>query len=373
MDTEAKLELIKRLPTEEIIGEEELREYLELGIPLNHYIGFEISGKPHIGSTIVSMGKVADLQKAGINCSIFLADWHAWINNKLGGDWEKIGKAVKYYRELFKISLKSVGGNPAKLKFTLGSELYHNNDNYWKLVLDIAKGMSLGRAMRSITIMGRKEKELTNLAQLFYPPMQVADIYEMEIHIAHAGMDQRKAHVIAREVANKVTVKPLTHLGKKIKPVALHHHLLLGIQKPAVWPITENMGKQEIAESFKMSKSKTGSAIYTTDSEEEIRKRIQNAFCPETVVNYNPLIDWAQNIVLRDGALRIERAKKYGGDLEIEDIETLKRIYERGELHPLDLKNAMAEVLIKKLAPIRKYFENKKELIMMMDKLTITR
>ena len=89
MDIEEKIELIKR-GTEEILVEDELRLLLETGVPLNHYIGFEISGKVHIGTGLVCMGKIKDFINAGVKCSIFLADWHSYINEKLGGDKEKI-------------------------------------------------------------------------------------------------------------------------------------------------------------------------------------------------------------------------------------------------------------------------------------------
>jgi len=50
-----------------------------------------------------------------------LADWHSWINDKLGGDLEKIKKiAVGYFKEGMKASLKCMGGDPEKLKFIQG-------------------------------------------------------------------------------------------------------------------------------------------------------------------------------------------------------------------------------------------------------------
>jgi tyrosyl-tRNA synthetase len=89
LSVEQKLELIKR-NTEEILGEEELVELLKSGEKLKHYIGFEISGKPHLGHGLVCMSKVKDLHDAGVDVSIFLADYHSWINNKLGGEMKTI-------------------------------------------------------------------------------------------------------------------------------------------------------------------------------------------------------------------------------------------------------------------------------------------
>ena len=94
---------------------------------------------------------------------------------------------------------------------------------------------------RSITILGRKEGESVDFAKLIYPPMQVADIFTMGVNIAHAGMDQRKAHVIARDVAGKMKVSPLLDAnGERIKPVCVHHPLLLGMKKPPIWSSCTN-------------------------------------------------------------------------------------------------------------------------------------
>jgi tyrosyl-tRNA synthetase len=87
LDLETKLDLIKRPPTEEIITEQELRSLLETNEHPEHYIGFEISGLLHLGTLIICGYKINDFSKAGIRTKVFLADWHSFINNKLGGSW----------------------------------------------------------------------------------------------------------------------------------------------------------------------------------------------------------------------------------------------------------------------------------------------
>src|SRR3989338_6648281 len=237
MNQEEKLKLIKR-NTEEIIGEEDLLNLLKSGQKLKHYIGFEISVKPHLGHGLVCMSKVKDLVDAGVDCSIFLADYHSWINDKLGGDMDVIQKvAVNYFKEALIAAYKCVGGNPKDLKFVLGSQLYHNNDKYWETVIDISKNITLGRIQRSITIAGRKEGESVSFALMLYPVMQVADIFAQKINIAHAGNDQRKAQVIAREVALQLKEPLKNKKGESIKPIAVHGHLILGLQKPSIWPV----------------------------------------------------------------------------------------------------------------------------------------
>lgn len=154
---EERFKLITR-NTEEIIGEKELKDLLKRNEKLRHYIGFEISGKIHLGNGLVSMLKVRDFLKAGVDCRIFLADWHTWINDKLGGNPEVIKRvAVGYFKEGMKASMKCVGGNSKKIKFVLGTDLYHKNDLYWATVIDVCKFTTLSRIMRSITILGREE------------------------------------------------------------------------------------------------------------------------------------------------------------------------------------------------------------------------
>lgn len=376
MDKNLRFELISR-STEEVMTEEDLKTLL-LNKTINHYIGFEISGKIHLGSGLMCMSKVKDFMDAGINCSIFLADWHSWINNKLGGDREVIKKvAAGYFKEGLKASLMCLGGDPEKLRFVLGSELYHNNDDYWATVIDVSKNTSLSRMQRSITIMGRKEGESVDFAKLIYPPMQVADIFIQHIHLAHAGMDQRKAQVIARDVALNMKVSPLKNdKGETIKPVAIHHHLLLGLGQPPVWPISkENM--QEVWSSLKMSKSKPDTCIFIHDSPEEIKRKISKAFCPEGEIEFNPILDWAKYLVFREKgtSLKIQRPAKFGGDIEFKSYEELAQTFSEKKLHPMDLKTAIAESIIKILDPARKHFE-KPEIKAMkeeMEKLIVTR
>ena len=111
MDTSEKLDLILRPPTEELIIKDDLKRMFDEGRKIEHYIGFEISGFIHLGTGLVAGSKIADFQKAGINCRVFLADWHAWINNKLGGDIETIKRvAVGYFKEGMATSIEVMGG-----------------------------------------------------------------------------------------------------------------------------------------------------------------------------------------------------------------------------------------------------------------------
>ncbi|MEK9154768.1 MAG: tyrosine--tRNA ligase [Patescibacteria group bacterium] len=361
MDIKEKINLISRL-TEEVIESDELEFLFSQNTPLKHYIGLEISGKIHLGTGLICMQKVKDFFDAGVKTHIFLADYHTWINDKLGGNLDAIKKtAVGYFEEGLKISYKCLGGNPNDLNFILASDFYHNNDLYWQTLIDVSKNTSLARMQRSITIMGRREGIEVDFAKLLYPAMQVADIFAGGFNFSHAGLDQRKANVIARDVANQLKFSPLKIGDKIIKPVAVHHHLLLGLNKP-----NNGASGEDLQTSMKMSKSKPDSAIFIHDSEEDILRKIKKAYCPEKDIEFNPIIDWARYLIFsRENKITISRKAEHGGNLEIFSIEELEKIFKSGGLHPEDLKKFVAEYLIELLNPAREYFSKGEPKIML--------
>lgn len=352
------LQLVEKEPTEEVLTPERLKEYADQRIPLKHYIGYEISGYVHLGTGILSMSKVADFQKAGISTTIFLADYHSWINKKLGGDLSTIKKvAGGYFKEALKQSLKVVGGDPKKVKYVLGSELYEKaGRDYLETVLKISMHTTFSRIKRSLTIMGRKEAEVVDFAQLIYPPMQVADIFTLGVNLAHGGMDQRKAHVIALEVGEKVA---------GYKPVAVHHHLLVGMH------ITEEErqkllkarkeGNRELFEDsvidIKMSKSRPNSAIFIHDTPEDIKKKIEKAYCPPKEVELNPVMELVKYVLFRGEQKDLEIVNLKTGNRKIyRSYPELEKDYSEGKIHPQDLKLVVSDKLVEILEPVRKYF-----------------
>ena len=363
MSDESKSQLLQGLlnVTEEIIGQDELEKRLTAKIPTNHYIGFEISGLVHLGQGLATGLVIRELQKLGVSTSFFLADWHTWINNKLGGDRVFIKRvADEYFGPALKVSAKIAGANPDLIKINHGSDIYHNNDRYWQSMIDVGKNLTLARVVKSTTIMGREESDTMQFALLTYPLMQAADIFEMDCHIAHAGTDQRKIHVIAREVAQNLQVKPmLDENGNKMKPIGIHHHLALGLQTPSVWPLPEGDEKNSMRSQMKMSKSIEGSAIFIHDTPEEIKNKIKKAFCPEKETGYNPILDWVEHFILPIcGEFHIKRDEKFGGSFKATTINELNERFASGDLHPVDLKNNVSDVLIDILEPARQGFSS---------------
>jgi tyrosyl-tRNA synthetase len=294
------------------------------------YIGFEPSGFVHLG-WVICAGKILDLLKCGFDVTILMADWHAWINDKFDGDMESIRACGEYMKDCF----SALGVR--KAKYAWASD-FVKDPTYWELVVKIAKNTTLARTKRAMDIMGRTVEEAEkDLSKFFYPPMQVADIFYLDVDLAYGGMDQRHAHMLCREVAKKI--------GRKI-PVALHTPILTGL---------ESRGRMDV----KMSKSKASSCIFIHDSAEEIRKKIKNAYCPEGIVNKNPIIEMCKFIIFPclNREFEIDRSAKYGGAIQFHSYEELEKKYISKEIHPMDLKIAVAEYIGEILKPVRKYFD----------------
>ncbi len=344
MDIEEKVQLVRSCSAE-IVTETELRELFEVNSRPVAYDGFEPSGLAHLPVAVYRPIILEKLMKAGIRFKILLADSFAWINNKLGGDLEKIRDAGRYFIEVW----KAAGVDFSKVEIVWHKDHFDNPD-YWKKVILIAKNVTVSRTMRALTIAGRKESASNPTAFLFYPVMQCADIFQLEVDICQLGIDQRKVNMLAREVA------PL--LGRR-KPVAVHHPLLLGLKAGERGGFDEDE-KIDFMISSKMSKSVPDSAIFIHDSKEEIWRKIRGAFCPPKVAEGNPIMDLMEKIVFEKyREVTVERKGKNA--LTFTSYNELREAYVKGEIHPLDLKEATARYLNDIVDPIRRHFEEDKK------------
>ncbi|MBW2977260.1 tyrosine--tRNA ligase [Candidatus Woesearchaeota archaeon] len=343
MDTATRLELIREVG-EEILTEDELLQLLETKDHPIAYDGFEPSGRVHIAQGIMRAINVNKMIAAGCKFKMLVADWHAWANNKIGGNLDKIQTVGKYLIEVW----KATGMDLKNVEFVWVND-FMATDNYLKKVMQIARNSTVKRIIRCSQIMGRSESEALQASQILYPVMQAADIFQLKADICQLGMDQRKVNMLAREVGPK--------LGWW-KPISVHHHMLMSLEHPP--PQTTSAVDRAIA--MKMSKSRPQSAIFMDDSEEDIKQKIKKAYCPEKIIEDNPIIDYCRNIIFQSfKELKIERPSKFGGDLTIGSFEELIKIYQSGELFPLDLKNSVAKYIIELLKPVKKHFAKNKK------------
>ena len=319
MDTKEKIELIKK-GTKEIISSEELEEKLKEEKPIA-YAGYEPSGKIHLGHVITVM-KLKQLQEMGFKVKILLADYHAYLNGK--GSLEEIEKTAKYNEKCFKAL-----GLSEDTDFILGSS-FQTTPEYTDKLYNLATLTTLVRAKRSMDQVSRNS-ENPKVADAIYPLMQVVDMVSLNVDIALGGMEQRKIQMLARENLPKIGCKA---------PVCIHTPLLHGLD-----------GNE------KMSSSK-GNFIAIDDSEKEIKTKINKSFCPMQEVDGNPVIEIATHFIFQNQEkILIERPEKFGGNLELSEDELLD-MYITGELHPMDLKNAVATFMVNYLASVREYMEN---------------
>lgn len=447
VDLEARLAMVKEVG-EEIVTEEELRALLAAKAHPIAYDGFEPSGTAHIAQGVMRAINVNKMTQAGVRFKMFVADWHAWANNKMGGDLERIQTTGKYLIEVW----RATGMDLSKVDFIWASE-FVEDEAYWKKVMNIARETSLDRVLRTTQIMGRSEKDKLSAAQILYPCMQAADIFHLQADITQLGMDQRKVNMLAREVGPKLGFW---------KPVVVSHHMLMGLTPPPPeWVktahratigqptrVAENVdlvlsenadgtvrvsllhggkpfgqsliitrdftltltlnlqvegaptetivseikwidaadadiallvksGSTERATAMKMSKSNPDSAIFMTDTPEQVQAKIKKAYCPEKRAEENPILEYYRYIIFeRFPRIKIDRSPKFGGELEFRSYAELEESFVKGALHPADAKAGCAAHINRLLDPVREHFEKNaaaRELKQQVDSFKVTR
>ncbi|HDQ59780.1 MAG TPA: tyrosine--tRNA ligase, partial [Candidatus Woesearchaeota archaeon] len=306
MDNETRFSLISRVG-EEIVTEDDLKQLLLDKKNPVAYDGFEPSGNLHIAQGILRAININKMTEAGCRFKMLVADWHGWANNKMGGDLDRIQTVGKYQIEVW----KACGMNLDSVQFIWASEAAQD-DSYWKTVMQIARNSTVKRIVRCSQIMGRSENEALQASQILYPCMQAADIFYLKCDICQLGMDQRKVNMLAREVGPKLGFW---------KPVIVSHHMLMGLGEPP----KGGADAVERSIAMKMSKSRPDTAIFMTDKEEDIKRKINKAYCPEGISSDNPILEYCRYIIFeRLQKLKIERPKKWGGDLEFESYGELE-------------------------------------------------
>ncbi|XP_057851509.2 tyrosine--tRNA ligase 1, cytoplasmic isoform X2 [Cryptomeria japonica] len=335
---------------EECIQESELLALLEKKKEPICYDGFEPSGRMHIAQGVMKAINVNKLTDAGCIMKIWIADWFAQLNNKMGGDLKKIRTVGQYMIEIW----KSVGMKLDRVQFLWSSdEINSRAHEYWPLVMEVARNNKLPRILRCCQIMGRSEQDELTAAQIFYPCMQCADIFFLKADICQLGMDQRKVNMLAREFCDDTK--------RKFKPIILSHHMLSGLQQ----------GQE------KMSKSDPSSAIFMEDEEAEVNVKIKKAFCPPNVVEGNPCLEYIQYIIFPwFKKFEVQRAKENGGNKTYTTMKELATDYEAGALHPADVKPSLSKALNQILQPVRDHFKTNavaKDLLKRVKAYRITR
>ena len=276
MDIEERFDLIKR-NTLEIITVEELRDLLNDGRPLSVYIGRAPTGSIHLGH-LVALGKLFDFEKAGIHSKILIADLHAALDD-LKSKWEELDKRVDYTKKCIELAFDW----ERMPEFVRGSD-FELSQPYVSDLLKLSTITTIEKGIHAASEVTRMKNP--KISEVIYPLMQTLDEEYLDVDMQLGGMDQRHIFAYAREYLEK--------LGYR-KRVEVLTPLIASIRGPGT----------------KMSSSVPESNIKIYDSEESIKKKIMNGYCPEGVVEDNFIIQIVNFFILpNDGKLKIEREQK---------------------------------------------------------------
>lgn len=323
-------------PLEEfVLTMEDLEKLLAGKEKIAAYCGYEPSGPIHIGY-FPTIKKMIEISRIG-EVKVLLADYHAYLNDK--GPLELLQEvSVSYWIPVF----RALG---VDAKYILGSEFQESKD-YIHDLFTLARFVTVQRAIRAVKIILRRAESISVAASI-YPIMQVLDMVHLGINLAVGGTDQRKIHALARDILHG-EVSPL--LKREIKSVVcIHLPMILGLKAGE-----------------KMSSSKPETHIAAHDKPETIVRKLQRAYCPPTTSDpdENPIFSILAYIIFPYAKrLKVDRPEKYGGPIEYESLDALRNDFLNGKVHPLDLKNAVAEWLIKELEPVRKILEKDPEIL----------
>ena len=287
------------------------------------YYGISPTGPIHLGY-FIPLSKVFDFELAGIETTILIADIHAALDD-LKTKWDELDLKTEYYKKTIELAFPWI----KTPKFIRGSE-FQLEKNYILDVLKLSTLTTITRAKRAASEVTRMKNP--KVSELIYPIMQALDEQYLNVDIQLGGIDQRHIMAYAREY--------LPYLGYK-KRIEIMTPLTLSLK-----------GKDT-----KMSASIPESHIKVYESEESLRRKIRKAYCPEKQINENPVLQIAQFIIFPlKNKMKIEREEKFGGDLILNSYKELELLYSKGDIHPLDLKNAVANYLIDIFKKVREYY-----------------
>lgn len=320
-----RLDLIKR-NTQEIVNEKELVELLKKKKKPHVYLGTAITGRPHLGYFIWVL-KLADFLNAGFKVTLLLADLHGALDNT---PWSLLEKRYEYYKSIIPLMFRSVGVDIKNFNIIKGSEFQLKKE----YILDVLKVSTFAtindckRAASEVVKFGDNPK----LSGLIYPIMQSLDEVYLDADVQYGGVDQRKILMFARENLPKIGYKSRVEIMTPMIP---------GL------------------EGGKMSASVESSKIDLLDDEKTVIEKIKRAYCEAGVIEDNGVLAFLKYVVMviksdKKEKFVVKRDKKYGGDLEFKDYKEIEEKFLKKEIHPFDLKNALAFEINKLLEPIRK-------------------
>ncbi|MBI4981067.1 tyrosine--tRNA ligase [Candidatus Woesearchaeota archaeon] len=330
MTPQDKLKLIKR-DTQEIVTEDELLKLLETKKQPVVYLGTAVTGKPHIGYFVWVL-KMADFLKAGFKVKVLLADLHGALDNT---PWAVLERRYNYYSTVIPLMFTAVGADIKNVEIVKGST-FQLKKEYILDVLKMSTFTSINDAKRAASEVV-KFGDNPKLSGLIYPLMQALDEVYLDVDIQYGGVDQRKILMFARENLPQMGYTPRVEVMTPLIPGLI--------------------GK-------KMSASDPKSKIDLLDNEKTVQDKLKGAYCEEGVVEDNGVLAFLKQVLIplkqdRKESFVVERPAKYGGNLTFKNYEEVEKVFVEKQLHPLDLKMAVA----REISALLGVFQQNKEKI----------
>jgi len=340
MKLEERFKLVSR-NTQQIVEEKELRVLLKKKKNPTAYVGYAVTGLMHVGH-LVPLVKIGDFLRAGFKFIFLTADIHGYLDNAKDG-WEPINARAKVYEELVKAAIKSIGVNPKNLKFVKGSD-FQLTKNYILDTLILSGKVPLSRAKHAASEVV-KFGDNPRVSGFVYPLMQTLDVKHLKVDVAYGGNDQRSIYMLSREI--------MPSIGEP-KPICVFSPLISGLA-----------GGHRGA---KMSASEKQGKISLLDSPKEVSRKLNAAFCPPGEIEGNGVMELLRLAIYpviesKGKKFVVKRPAKFGGNVTFDSYLQFEQAYADGQIHPADLKPAVASELNKILEPIRKHFKNKRALL----------
>ncbi|EIE91199.1 hypothetical protein G6F46_011328 [Rhizopus delemar] len=332
LTVEQKYDLITR-NLQEVLGADDLKKILTER-DLKMYWGTAPTGRPHIGY-FVPMSKIADFLSAGVEMTVLLADLHAFLDN-MKAPLELVQHRVKYYEQMIKTVLSSLGVPIEKLKFVIGSS-YELSKEY---TMDNFRLCAMVTEHDAKKAGAEVVKQVASplLSGLLYPGMQALDEEYLKVDAQFGGVDQRKIFILAEKYMPQLGYKKRIHLMNPMVPG------LAG---------------------SKMSASDPDSKIDFLDSAKDVQKKIKKAFCEEGNIEENGILSFVKSVWFPLKSLNGNkptftaiRPEQYGGNMVYDNYEDLEKDFADKKVHPGDLKAGVIAAINELLEPVRKAWED---------------
>ena len=277
------------------------------------------TGPLHLGHYVGTLKARLELQEAGNEVFILIADYHTLTR---GISVERTGQLRENTRELL-LDYLAVGLDPKKVT------IYRQSDVPAVAELALLFGMlvtvpRLSRVPTLKEVMRDEKIENPSFGLLGYPVLQAADIALVKGELVPVGKDQASHLEVTREIIHRFN----SEFGQVFpEPEALI--------KGDVLPGTDGKAK--------MSKS-LGNAIMLSDDEKTVKEKVMGMYTDPTRIRQTDSGHIEGNPVF---------AYLDAFDSAEDKVAGLKERYQKGKVGDVEVKEYLVEVLFEFLGPIR--------------------